>query len=72
MSRLFLLMLVFLFAYMMWRMIKIMTRMGGSNRRSIYDQPKPQEPVQKFKDVKDAEFEEIKKPAPGDTSLPGS
>lgn len=65
-------MLVFLFGYMMWRMIKIMNRMGGSNRRSVYDQAKPQEPVQKFRDVKDAEFEEIKKPASDDAARPGS
>lgn len=62
MLRLFQWVIMILFGLMLWRIFRIMGR-GGSSRkdeRSVYDPPPSKEPPQKFSDVKDADFVDLK------------
>lgn len=59
--RLMLVLLAGMFAYMMWRVVKIMSRTGGSREDGgVFGRSKP--PDELFTNVKDADFEELKPP----------
>ncbi|MEK9138081.1 MAG: hypothetical protein AAB393_13225 [Bacteroidota bacterium] len=54
--------LYLVFGYLIWKIIQIVARRISSSRREhegIFGNRPPQQPSQTFKDVQDAEFEEL-------------
>ncbi|MFN0158913.1 MAG: hypothetical protein ACKVRP_12685 [Bacteroidota bacterium] len=65
--RLMLVLMVALFAYLMLRVVRIISRTGGIREdEGVFGAPK--RPAETFSDVKDADFEELKPPSPKDDS----
>ncbi len=65
MFRLFFLMIGIIFAFMLWRIIRIVMRGGGTgglDDRTAGGGRKPEEPDRAFRNAKDAEFEDLKPP----------
>lgn len=76
MYRLFFLMIAFIFGYMLWRIVRVVMRSGvrppGEDGPSGRASGRPSTPVQSFKDVKDAEFEDLNPPRPSRPAGPQS
>jgi|WetSurMetagenome_2_1015567.scaffolds.fasta_scaffold46493_2 hypothetical protein len=62
MYRLFFLIIAVIFGYMLWRIVRVVTRGGqmpGNDGTTIRSNT-PRTPARTYKDVKDAEFEDLK------------
>ncbi len=60
MLRLFQMAIVVMFGYLLWRTFRIMSRSSKRDNRSIYDPPEREPEKKQFRDVKDAEFTDLK------------
>jgi hypothetical protein len=78
MYRLFFLIIAVIFGYMLWRIVRVVTRGGGrmtGNDGATLSSQARRTPARTYKDVKDAEFEDLKpgRPdGPSGQSGPGS
>lgn len=75
MFRLFVLTIAAIFAYMLWRIIRVVARNRGSSsgdhREAPFEGHEP--PRERFRDVRDADFEDLKPPGRSSgPSAPGS
>ncbi len=67
MFRLFFLMIAVIFGYMLWRIVRVVSR-GTRGETMEEDRPPYRPSAQTFKDVHDATFEDVQTPKRDDTA----